>query len=98
VLPRIDDGTELAAQLLREPHAEEFRDPVGPQPPESDLAAALEDLRDRQVALEDAVAAGLDLSEGIEARQVPRVALPWGDLGPQAQRPVVELLLNDRGG
>ena len=42
MLHLIDDGAQLAAQLLREPHAEEFRDPVGRQPPEPDLAAALE--------------------------------------------------------
>src|SRR5689334_18948972 len=93
----IDDGAQLAAQLLRQPHAEEFRDPVGRQPPEPDLAAALENLMDREVALEDEVAAVLDLSDGIKARQVHLLALPWGELGSQDQRPVVELLLNDRG-
>src|SRR5689334_13495797 len=97
VLHLIDDGAQLAAQLLREPHAKEFRDAVGRQPPESDLAAALEKLMDREVALEDEVAAVLDLGDGVEAREVHLVALPLGELGSQDQRPVVELLLNDRG-
>lgn len=94
----IDDGAQRAAPLLCEPHAEEFRDPVGRQSPKADLAAALEKLMDREMALEDEVAAVLDLGDGVEARQVHLVALPLGELGSQDQGPVVELLLNDRGG
>ena len=95
VLNLIDDRAELAAQLLSQPHAEEFRDPVGSQPPESDLAAALENLMDWKVALKDEVATVLDLPDGVEARQVHLIALPLGEFWPQDQRPVVELLLND---
>src|SRR3954452_13625065 len=97
MLHLIDDGAQLAAKLLREPHAEEFRDPVGSQSPKADLAAALEELMDRKVALEDEVAAVLDLGDGVEARQVHLFALPLGELGSQNQCPVVELFLNDRG-
>ena len=93
----IDDSAELAAKLLSEPHAEEFRDPVGSQSPKADLAAALENLMDREVALEDEVAAVLDLPDGVEARKVDLFALPLGKLWPQDQRPIVELLLNDLG-
>ena len=42
MLNLIDDSTKLAAQLLSQPHAKEFRDPVGSQSPKADLAAAFE--------------------------------------------------------
>ena len=80
-----------------ESHAEEFRDPVGCQSPKPDLAAALENLMDREVALEDEVAAVLYLPDGVEARQVDLIALGAGELRSQDQCPVVELLLNDLG-
>src|SRR5689334_25288778 len=97
VLDLIDDGAQLAAQGLAQPHAEEFRDAVGRQPPESDLTASLEDLMDRKVALEDKVTAVLDLGDGVEAREVHLLALAWAELWPQDQRPVVEPFLNDLG-
>jgi hypothetical protein len=61
----IDDGAKLAAQLLSQPQAEEFRDPVGGESPKADLTAALENLMDWKVALEDEVAAVLDLPDGV---------------------------------
>src|SRR5712672_2474619 len=97
MLNLIDDGTKLAAQLLSQPHAEEFRDPVGSESPKADLTAALENLMDRKVALEDEVAAVLDLPDGVEARQVDLLALGAGELRSQDQCPVVDLLLNDLG-
>ena len=97
VFDLIDDGAQLAAQLLSEPHAEEFRDPVGSQAPKADLAAALKDFMDREVALEDEVSAVLDLPDGVEARQVDLFALGLGELWSKDQGPVVELLLNDLG-
>jgi len=95
VFDLIDDGAQFTAQLLSEPHAEELRDPVGRQSPKADLAAALEDLMDRKVALEDEVAPVLDLPDGVEARQVDLFALGSGELWSQDQCPIVELLLND---
>jgi hypothetical protein len=95
MLNLIDDSAKLAAQLLSQPHAKEFRDPVGSQSPKADLAAAFENLMDREAALEDEVAAVLNLPDGVEARQVDLFALPLGKLWSQDQRPVVELLLND---
>src|SRR5260370_16381341 len=70
VFDLIDDGAQFTAQLLSEPHAEELRDPVGSQSPKADLAAALEDLMDRKVALEEAVAAVPRLPACVIARQV----------------------------
>ena len=46
----IDDGAQFTAHSLMESHAEEFGDPVGRQSPKPDLAAALENLMDREVA------------------------------------------------
>ena len=68
-----------------ESHAEEFRDPVGRQSPKPDLAAALENLMDREVALENEVAAVLDLPDGVEAREVDLMALGAGELRSQDQ-------------
>ena len=90
-------GGQFTAQSLMESHAEEFGDPVGSQSPEPDLAAALENLMDREVALEDEVAAVLYLSDGVKARQVDLIALGAGELRSQDQCPVVDLLLNDLG-
>ena len=55
MLNLIDDSAELAAQLFSQPHAKEFRDSVCRQSPKADLAAALENLMDWKVALEDEV-------------------------------------------
>jgi len=50
-----------------EPRAEDRSDLVGAEPPQAELAAALEQLVDGEVALEDEVAAILDLRDGVEA-------------------------------
>jgi hypothetical protein len=93
----IDDGAQFTAQSFMESYTKEFRDPVGSQSPKADLAAAFENLMDREVALEDEVAAVLYLPDGVKARQVDLIALGAGELRPQDQCPVVELLLNDLG-
>src|SRR6266403_563284 len=97
MLDLIDDGAKLAAQCLvsRTPKSSEIR--LAVQSPKADLAAAFENLMDREVALEDEVSAVLDLPDGVEARQVDLIALGAGELRPQDQCPVVELLLNDLG-
>jgi hypothetical protein len=63
----IDDGGELAAVPAVEAGAEDRGDLVGGEPPEAEFAAALEQLMNGKVALEDEVAAVLDLGDGIEA-------------------------------
>ena len=93
----IDDGAQFTAHSLMESHAEEFRDPVGRQSPQPDLAAALENFMDREVALKDEIAAILDLPDGVKARQVDLIALGARELRSQDQCPVVKLLLNDLG-
>ena len=67
MLDLIDDGGELAAYLAIEALAEDRGDLVGGQPPQAEFAAALEQFVDGKVALENEVAAILDLGDGIEA-------------------------------
>src|SRR5689334_10358920 len=67
VLDAIDDGGQLAAHVAVQAHAEDLGDLDGGQPPQAELAAAFEQLVDGEVALEDEVAAILDLGDGVEA-------------------------------
>ena len=67
VLDTVDDGGELAMHPPMYAGAEDFGDLVGGQPPQAELAAAFEQLVDREMALEDEVAAVLDLSDRIKA-------------------------------
>ena len=61
VLDLFQGGVELALQLFGEAAAEDLRDLVGCQTPESDLATALKDPVNGEVALKDEVPAVLDL-------------------------------------
>ena len=45
-----------------------------------------------EVALEDEIAAVLDLVDGVEPVQIHRAPLPFGELRAQQQRPVVQAL------
>jgi hypothetical protein len=56
----------------------------------AELAAAFERLVNGKVALEDEVAAVLDLGDRIKAREVELLALLGGELRPQDEGPVVE--------
>ncbi len=67
VLDLVDDGGQLAMQPATDPFAEDRADLVGAEPPQADLAAALEQLVDGKVAPEDEVAAILDLRDGVES-------------------------------
>src|SRR6267143_625179 len=93
-LPQTEGG-EIAAVPAAETGAEDRRYLVGGEPPQAEFATALEHLVDRKVALEDEVAAILDLSNGIEAGQVDLFALLGGEFRPQHQGPIVEPLAND---
>src|SRR5438270_8540228 len=70
VLNAIDDGGELAANPAVHARAEDLGDLIGSQPPQSELAAAFEQLMDGKVALEDEIAAILDLGDRIKAREI----------------------------
>src|SRR4249919_1673505 len=70
MLDLIDDGGELAAHPAVQAPAEDRGNLVGGEPPQAEFAAALEQFVDRKVALENEVAAVLDLGDGVESRQV----------------------------
>ena len=77
VLDAIDDGGELALHSTAHARAEDFGDLVvglqptgltrGGQPPQAEFAAAFEQLVDWEVALEDEVAAILNLGDRVKA-------------------------------
>jgi hypothetical protein len=67
VLDAVDDGGQLAAHPAVQAGAEDLGDLVAGQPPQAELAAALEQLMDGKVALEDEVATILDLGDRIKA-------------------------------
>jgi hypothetical protein len=67
MLDLLDDGGELALHPAIEARAEDLGDLGGGEPPQADLAAALEELVDGKVPLEDEIATILDLIDGIEA-------------------------------
>src|SRR5207249_9572315 len=68
MLDLVDDGGELAAHPAVKASSEDRGNLVGGEPPQAEFAAALEQFVDGKVALEDEVAAILDLGDGIEAR------------------------------
>src|SRR5689334_16403176 len=90
VLDLVDYGGEFPPKALVEPDAEDLADAVGGQSPKADLAAALENLVDGEVALENEVPAVFDLSDGVEPGQVHLVTFLFGELRPQDQGPIVE--------
>jgi hypothetical protein len=69
VLDLIDHRGQFPAQSFVQADAEDFADPVGREPPQSDFATAFKDLVDGEVAFEDEVPAVLDLRDRIEPGQ-----------------------------
>src|SRR5207248_4625511 len=97
VLNLLDDGGELAGDLAVESLPVDLGDLVRRQPPQSQLTAALEQLVDGEVLLEDEVAAVFDLRDRIEARELDLLALLGRELRPQDQGPIIEPLADDGG-
>ena len=64
MLDLIDDGGQLAAHPAVKTGSEDRGNLVGGEPPQAEFAAALEQLVDGEVALENEVAAVLDLGDG----------------------------------
>src|SRR5271166_4227054 len=89
---------ELAFRFLVHTGAEDLRDPVGSQAPESDLTAALEDPVNRKVPFENEVPAVFDLADRIEAAQIHGRALAFGELRSEYQSPVIEAFPDLVGG
>src|SRR5258708_37495303 len=61
VLDLLQRGVELALQFLGDAYAEDLADLVRGQSPQPNLAGAFENAMDGEVALEDEIAAVLDL-------------------------------------
>ena len=78
VLGAVDDGGELATHPAIHTGAADCGDLVAGEPPQTELAAALEQFVDGKVPLEDEVAAVFDLGDRVEARQVENFeCAPW---------------------
>src|ERR1700739_1469171 len=97
MLDLIDDGGELAGQPPVEAGPEDLGNLVVCQPPQPELAAALEQFVDGKVPFEDEVAAIFDLRDRVEARQLDPLTLLDGEFGPEDQGPIVEPFANDVG-
>src|SRR6266436_1226880 len=95
MLDAIDDSGQLAAHPAVQASAEDLGDLVAGQPPQAEFAAAFEEFVDGKVALEDEVAAILNLGDRVKAREIELLALLGGELRSQDQGPVVELLADD---
>src|SRR5262245_41868161 len=95
MLDLIDNGGELAAHPALKAPAEDGGNLVCGQPPQAEFAAALEQFVDRKISLENEVAAVLDLSDGVEAREIEPLAFLGGKLRPQHEGPIVEPLADD---
>src|ERR1019366_2006949 len=74
VLDLVDHGRKLSVQSFVQPDAENLADAVGRQAPQTDLATALKNLVNREVAFENEVPAVLDLCDRIEPRQADLAA------------------------
>src|SRR5438128_2167010 len=85
VLDLLQGGVQLAGQAAGDTGAEDFRDLLGRKAPQAQLATALEEAMDGEVAFEDEIAAVLDLTDGIEASQVHGGPLPPGEFRTQHQ-------------
>src|ERR1043166_9560647 len=95
MLDLIDNRSEFPAQAFVEADAEDLADSVRRQPPQADLAAPLKDFVNGEVAFEDEIPAILDLSNSVEPRQIHLAAFLLGNLRPQDERPVIELLADN---
>ena len=72
----------------------ELGDFVSGQKQKPQLAGALKEVSDREVVLEDKVAAVLNLTDGVEAMKVHRLSLMLREFRSQKKSPVVQPLAN----
>jgi hypothetical protein len=97
VVDFLQHGVQLATEPLVFPDAKDLRDRIRGQAEDPELARALEDLVDREVAAEDDIAAQLDLVERVGAAEIDRGALLLRELWADDEGPVVESLPDDLG-
>jgi hypothetical protein len=80
-----EHAVELAAEPSGDAHPEDAGNFVGGQAEQSHFAGVLKDLVDREVPLEDEVAAVSDLVDGVVTAQVDRFAAFSENFGPSSQ-------------
>jgi hypothetical protein len=94
LLDSLQGRVHFAFKLLANVLTEELRDFVSGQKQKPQLAGALKEVSDGEVALKDEVAAVLNLADGVEARKVHRLSLPLREFGSQKKTPIVEPLVD----
>ena len=94
VLDSLQGSVQLALELFGDALTEELRDFVSRQQQKPQLAGALKEVSNGEVALKDEVAAVLDLADGVEAREVHGFSLMLGEFRSKQERPIVEPLSN----
>jgi len=90
------DGLQFTVKAAMEAMAKDLADAIGRKAVEAQFTAALKDVADRPVALEDHVPAVFDLLDGPGAAQsVAGQPLLGRELGAQRESPIVQALAND---
>ena len=92
MLDSLQGRVHFALKLLANALTEELRDFVSGQKQKPQLAGALKEVSDGEVALKDKVAAVLNLADRIEAMKVHRLSLVRREFRPQKKTPIVEPL------
>ena len=94
MLDSLQGRVHFALELFADALTEELRDFISRQEQKPQLAGALEEVSDREVALKDEVAAVLNLADGVEARKVHGFSLLLREFRSKQEGPVVEPLSN----
>ena len=95
MLDSLQGSVQLALELFADALTEELRDFVSRQKQKPQLAGALEEVSNGEVALKDEVTAVLDLADGVKAMKVHRFSLPLREFRSQEKGPVVEPLADE---
>jgi len=93
----LEQAVRLTAHPLVLAHPEDLGDLVGGEAEHPQLAGALKNLVDGEMAAEDEMAAVLDLVQRIIAPQVDGCPVLRGELGCHDPGPVVQALAKDVG-
>ena len=94
MLDALQGRVHFALKLFADALTEELRDFVSGQKQKPQLAGALKEVSNREVALEDEIAAVLNLADSVEAMKVHRLSLVRREFRPQKKTPVVQPLAN----
>src|SRR5262245_596827 len=95
MLDSLQGRVYFALKLLANALTEELRDFVSGQKQKPQLAGALKEVSDGEVALKDEVAAVLNLADGVKAMKIHRFSLSFREFQSQEKGPVVEPLADE---